>query len=117
MIAEFKRYNVTPSNVYEMWQQLDAHSSSAEQKLLANKVYDLQLLYDDFERALIGKYLDSEDYLQLLVEKLPQSEYVKGAEVYIDGFHSFSPQELEIVRQLMICGARVTITLTIDEKR
>lgn len=77
MIAEFKRYNVTPSNVYEMWQQLDAHSSSAEQKLLANKVYDLQLLYDDFERALIGKYLDSEDYLQLLVEKLPQSEYVK----------------------------------------
>ena len=76
MIAEFKRYNVTPSNVYEMWQQLDAHSSSAEQKLLANKVYDLQLLYDDFERALIGKYLDSEDYLQL-VEKLPQSEYVK----------------------------------------
>lgn len=116
MIAEFKRYNVTPSNVYEMWQQLDAHSSSAEQKLLANKVYDLQLLYDDFERALIGKYLDSEDYLQLLVEKLPQSEYVNGAEIYIDGFHSFSPQELEIVRQLMICGARVTITLTIDEK-
>ncbi|MBJ6950117.1 hypothetical protein JG666_22895, partial [Vibrio cholerae] len=57
-----------------------------------------------------------EDYLQLLVEKLPQSEHVKGAEVYIDGFHSFSPQELEIVRQLMICGARVTITLTIDEK-
>lgn len=116
MIAEFKRYNVTPSNVYEMWQQLDAHSSSAEQKLLANKVYDLQLLYDDFERALIGKYLDSEDYLQLLVEKLPQSEYVNGAEIYIDGFHSFSPQELEIVRQLMICGAKVTITLTIDEK-
>ncbi len=59
--------------------------------LLANKVYDLQLLYDDFERALIGKYLDSEDYLQLLVEKLPQSEYVNGAEIYIDGFHSFSP--------------------------
>ncbi|MBE7102736.1 helicase-exonuclease AddAB subunit AddB [Bacillus cereus] len=116
MIAEFKRYNVTPSNVYEMWQQLDTHSSSAEQKLLANKVYDLQLLYDDFERALIGRYLDSEDYLQLLVEKLPQSEYVKGAEIYIDGFHSFSPQELEILRQLMICGARVTITLTIDEK-
>ncbi|EJQ42259.1 ATP-dependent helicase/deoxyribonuclease subunit B [Bacillus cereus BAG5X1-1] len=116
MIAEFKRYNVTPSNVYEMWQQLDTHSSSAEQKLLANKVYDLQLLYDDFERALIGKYLDSEDYLQLLIEKLSDSEYVKGAEIYIDGFHSFSPQELEIVRGLMRLGTRVTITLTIDEK-
>ncbi len=35
MIAEFKRYNVTPSNVYEMWQQLDAHSSSAEQKAIS----------------------------------------------------------------------------------
>ncbi|MDZ5607085.1 helicase-exonuclease AddAB subunit AddB [Bacillus pseudomycoides] len=116
MIAEFKRYNVTPSNVYEMWQQLDAHSSGDEQKLLANKMYDLQLLYDDFERALIGKYLDSEDYLQLLVEKLPYSDYVKGAEIYIDGFHSFSPGELEIIRQLMRCGTRITITLTVDEK-
>ncbi len=116
MIAEFKRYNITPSHVYEMWQQLDAHSSSAEQKLLANKIYDLRLLYDDFERALIGKYLDSEDYLQLLIEKLPFSEYVKDAEIYIDGFHSFSPQELEIIRRLMRCGARMTITLTVDEK-
>ncbi|PFD97867.1 helicase-exonuclease AddAB subunit AddB [Bacillus cereus] len=116
MISEFKRYNVTPSNVYEMWQQLDTHSSGDEQKLLANKMYDLQLLYDDFERALIGKYLDSEDYLQLLVEKLPGSDYVKGAEIYIDGFHSFSPGELEIIRRLMLCGARITVTLTVDEK-
>ncbi|MDM5187447.1 helicase-exonuclease AddAB subunit AddB [Bacillus sp. DX4.1] len=116
MIAEFKRYNLTPSNVYEMWQQLDTHSNGNEQKILANKMYDLQLLYDDFERALIGKYLDSEDYLQLLVEKLPHSDYVNGAEIYIDGFHSFSPQELEIIRQLLRCGARMTITLTLDEK-
>ena len=71
MITEFKRYNLTPSNVYAMWQQLDTHSNGAEQKLLANKVYDLQFLYDDFERALIGKYLDSEDYIKLLFEKLP----------------------------------------------
>lgn len=116
MLAEFKRYNLTPSNVYEMWQQLDTHTSGNEQKILANKMYDLQLLYDDFERALIGKYLDSEDYLQLLIEKIPHSHYVKGAQIYIDGFHSFSPQELEIIRQLLKYGARVTVTLTVDEK-
>ncbi|MGF9965120.1 helicase-exonuclease AddAB subunit AddB [Bacillus rhizoplanae] len=116
MIAEFKRYNLTPSNVYAMWQELDAHSSGNEQKLLANKIYDLQLLYDDFERALIGKYLDSEDYMQLLFEKLPHSEYVRDSIIYIDGFHTFSPQELEIVRQLLRCGAKMTIALTLDEQ-
>lgn len=116
MITEFKRYNLTPSNVYTMWQELETNSSGNEQKLLANKMYDLQLLYDDFERALIGKYLDSEDYLQLLFEKIPHSQYVKDADIYIDGFHSFSPQELEIVRQLMRCGAKMKMTLTLDEQ-
>ncbi|MFD3447295.1 helicase-exonuclease AddAB subunit AddB [Microbacteriaceae bacterium 4G12] len=115
MIAEFKRHNVTPSHVYTLWQELDTKSSEAQNMLLANKMYDLQVLYEDFERALIGKYLDSEDYLQLLANKIPDSHYVKDALVYIDGFQTLSPQELHVVKRLMEVGAQVTVVLTMDE--
>jgi ATP-dependent helicase/nuclease subunit B len=115
MIAEFKRHNLTPSNVYALWQELDTRSSKAQDVLLANKMYDLQLLYEDFERALVGKYLDSEDYMKLLIEKLPHSLYIKNALIYLDGFHSFLPQELDVVKQLLKCGAKVTAALTLDE--
>ncbi|MFX3622452.1 MAG: helicase-exonuclease AddAB subunit AddB [Ectobacillus sp.] len=115
MIAEFKRHNLTPSNVYTLWQELEVRSSDGKDMLLANKMYDLQLLYEDFERSLIGKYLDAEDYLKLLCEKLPRSRYMKGAAVYVDGFHSFLPQELEIIKQLLRHGAHVTVTLTLDQ--
>ncbi|WP_028402539.1 helicase-exonuclease AddAB subunit AddB [Ectobacillus panaciterrae] len=116
MISEFKRHNLTPSNVYALWQELDTRSSKAHDVLLANKMYDLQLLYEDFERALIGKYLDSEDYMKLLIEKLPHSLYMKNALVYLDGFHTFLPQELDVVKQLLVGGANVTAALTIDEE-
>lgn len=113
MIAEWKRHNVTPSDIYLLSQELD----TGEQPLLANKLHDLQLLYEDFERALVGKYLDAEDYIQLLIEKVPQSNYVKDAMVYVDGFHTFLPQELDVLKQLMRSGCHVTVALTLDEEK
>ncbi|WP_416828697.1 helicase-exonuclease AddAB subunit AddB [Ectobacillus polymachus] len=111
MIAEWKRHNVTPSDIYSLSQELDG----SKQMLLANKLHDLQLLYEDFERALVGKYLDGEDYIQLLIEKIPESQYVKQAEVYVDGFHTFLPQEIDVLKQLLRNGCQVTVTLTIDQ--
>ncbi|MDA6130838.1 hypothetical protein OSK38_26105, partial [Escherichia coli] len=61
-------------------------------------------------------YTDSEDYFRLLAEKASHSEYLKNAEVYIDGFYSFTPQEYSIVEQLMKQCKNVTITLTLDKQ-
>ncbi|MDG4656713.1 helicase-exonuclease AddAB subunit AddB [Ectobacillus antri] len=110
MIAELKRHNVTPADMYRVWREVeDKHAP-----LLASKMHDLQLLYEDFERALIGKYLDSEDYVKLLAEKLPQSSYMKNAIIYADGFHTFLPQELDVLKRMLQCGAKLTVTLVLD---
>lgn len=110
MVAEFKRYCVTPEQL-EMQQKMQTEQN----QVLANKLHDLQLLYDDLEKHLFEKYVDSEDYLRLLAEKIPQSDYIKEAEIIIDGFHSFTPQELEVLGQLMKVGKKVTIALTTDK--
>lgn len=115
MIAEFKRYCITPDLLQEKSTQLSqTDQSNSNKEILANKLNDFQLIYHDYENHLLAHYVDSEDYLRLLAEKISKSEELKGADVYIDGFHSFTPQELEVLSELLKQCNSVTIALTLD---
>jgi ATP-dependent helicase/nuclease subunit B len=113
MITECKRYCITPEQLQETEKQL-RHQATAAEKVLADKLNDVRLIYEQFERELAQQYVDSEDYLRLLAEKVPHSRYLKDAEIYIDGFHHFTPQEYMVLEQLLIHCKRVTIALTVD---
>lgn len=109
LLTEFKRYCIQP-------EELAAKSAETnQQKSLHDKLHDLELIYQHFEEALKDKYIDSEDYFRLLAEKAASSEYLKEAEVYIDGFYSFTPIEYMVIDQLMKHCKRVTISLTLDQ--
>lgn len=105
MIAEFKRYCVDPSAIF-----VDGATNQA----LQDKLHDLELIYTEFHRQLEGKYIDAEDYLSLLAEKIPQSTYLADAEIWVDGFHSFTPNEYLVLEQLMKRARRVTFTSTME---
>ena len=109
MLIEFKRYAVKPEDL------LAKQGENLGEKALTEKLHDLELVYRQFEDELFGKYLDSEDYFQLLAEKVPSSDYLKNAEIYIDGFYSFTPLELIIIEQLIKTAKRVTITLPLHQ--
>ncbi|WP_026692685.1 helicase-exonuclease AddAB subunit AddB [Peribacillus kribbensis] len=111
ILTEFKRYCITPEKLGETLQSGEKASSGA----VADKIHDLQLIYESFENQLEGKYLDSEDYFKLLAENLENSDYLRNAEIYIDGFYSLTPQEQLIVEGLMKCCANVAVSLTMDE--
>ncbi|WP_409304602.1 helicase-exonuclease AddAB subunit AddB [Peribacillus sp. SCS-155] len=111
MLTEFKRYCITPEQLRE--QNKDNPGESDEG--LQDKLNDLEVIYQAFEDELIGKYLDSEDYFRLLVEKMADSPYIASADIYIDGFYSITPQELMIVEELMKRAKNVTISLTLDQ--
>src|SRR5699024_9119925 len=64
---------------------------------------------------LQGKYVDSEDQLQLLAEKIKHSTLLNDAEIYLDGFHRLTPQELLVVEELLKKCESVSVTLTMDE--
>lgn len=112
MMTEFKRYCVRPEELAEKQTQLKEGKTG---KALQDKLHDLELIYKRFEESLIDKYVDSEDYFRLLTEKAAHSDYLRHAEVYIDGFYSFTPQEYMIVEQLMKICKKVTITFTLDQ--
>ncbi len=106
MLTELRQYLVLPDEMAEHRQNVPA--------ALADKLSDLQKIYTEFDEALVGKYTDSEDYMRLLAEMAVKSAYIKQADIYIDGFHSFTPQEYEVIRVLMNTAANVTIALTVD---
>ena len=115
MITEFKRYDISPEALHVQVDELGqvVHKTPREASL-ANKLEDLSYIYDRLSNALRGKYVDGEDQLQMLAEKAVQTDYFRGAEIYLDGFYRLTPNELSVVDALMKTCSRMTAALTLD---
>lgn len=107
LIQEFKNYNITPA-------QVRSAVTPCGSTALANKLADLSLLYQGFESYLESNYLDTEDYLKLLTEKIPNSQFLRGAKVWIDGFHWFTPAEYSVLEQIIRAADQVYVTLCLS---
>ncbi|ANF97745.1 helicase-exonuclease AddAB subunit AddB [Paenibacillus bovis] len=110
LYTEFKHHALTAEELARYVQQPGAQRSP----LLSDKLHDLQRIYQEYEQGLAGLYVDRDDTLTDLAAAIPQSETLNHVEVWIDGFHSFSPQEYAVIAALMEKAASVTITLTLD---
>ncbi len=113
MVKEFKRYCLGSNDLEQLEEKL--LEETEDRNLLKDKLHDLHIIYHELEEMLADKYVDSEDYLRLLEERMPDSSFFDDCEVWIDGFHSYTPQELGALRALMKKASRTTVTLTMDE--
>ncbi len=86
LISEFKRYNIAPL-------QLEAAAAVMEGDLLKEKLAELAVVYKGYEELLSQRYRDADDDLTLAAAKLESSAQYNGAEIWIDGFSGFTPQE------------------------
>jgi ATP-dependent helicase/nuclease subunit B len=106
-IQEIKSYAFTPELLQETAARLPEGA-------LQDKLTDLSHLVGDFEQAMAGRYDDAQDLMNLLIERIPSSRLLEGAEVFIDGFLFFNPQEKAVIRALLACGLSLHVTLTMD---
>ena len=103
-ITEFKKYNISKEILKDTEEKL-------QDKELREKVSDLSELYEAFNNKLHSNYIDSDDVLTLLAEKLKSCDLYKDAEVWIDEFTTFTPQQLEVIMILAKQCKTVNITL------
>ncbi len=108
LITEFKRYNVTPEHLN------DAGNTYPEGHPLRDKLQELFLIYAEFEKALYQRYRDSDDDLTLASQKLSETGLYQGAEIWIDGFTNFTPQEYLMIGEIMKKAKCVTVSLCTD---
>ncbi|MFX3633685.1 MAG: helicase-exonuclease AddAB subunit AddB [Candidatus Pristimantibacillus sp.] len=111
LLTEWKRYGIVAADVAGT--TLNAGVSS-QSSLLSRKLHDLRLVYEQLEHELGGLYIDSEDYLTQLTSGYANAPSMRGAELWIDGFHGFTPKEYEALGSLIASSAEVTIALTLD---
>ncbi|MBM7579789.1 helicase-exonuclease AddAB subunit AddB [Jeotgalibacillus terrae] len=110
MLTEFRRYCVNPEDLLEK----TAEISGTAPKALVDKLKDIERIYSGFDERLKDKYIDSEDYLRLLAEKISDSDLISQADIYLDGFHSFTPQEYLVIEKLLKSAKQVTAAVTAD---
>lgn len=108
IITEFKRYNISP----EILQV--AAGNIKDNEGLRSKISDLNSIYSTFEYNLHKGFIDSEDEITLLVQKLDECNVFDRAEFWIDEFSGFTPQQYLVLEKLMKKAARVNVTLTTD---
>lgn len=75
------------------------------------KLRDLSLIYAAYLAQLHGKNGDRRDLITKLLEKLEQSAYADGADIYLDGFSYFTAQEETLISILLQMGESVTVSL------
>lgn len=113
MVVEFKRYCVDQDTLSQTIQQFEQRPE-AKYRTMIEKLHDLQIIYDAFEKEIDQTYLDTENYLQLLASKLHQSAWLQEATVFLDGFDTFTPQEILVIEALMKHAQKMHIALTLD---
>lgn len=107
-ITEFKKYNVNN-------EVLDLTINEIEDENLKMKMEELKDVFNEFNSRLHEGYVDEEDQLLLLNEKLDGCSLYDGAEFWIDEFSSFTPNQLSVIGKLLKRAKSVNITLSIDE--
>ncbi|GGD71569.1 helicase-exonuclease AddAB subunit AddB [Paenibacillus nasutitermitis] len=111
LMTEWKRYGIEPGDIGDF---LDQSRDKGGSQLLGRKLHDLRLIGDQLERELSGLYIDAEDYLSWLARGFKDAQSMRRAQIWVDGFHGFTPGEFEALEALMLQADEVTVTLTLD---
>lgn len=85
LIADFKRSGVTP-------EALTDYADGLPDGTEKDKFHDLAVLYAAYAALLAGQFVDGEDVLDAMLDRLPLSGVAKDARVAVYGFDVFTGQ-------------------------
>ena len=108
LISEMKQFNIGPEDIPAIQKAIK------EGSILSEKLRDIHQIYVKYEELIHGKYVDTEDYLDLFMSKIELSAFVREAEIWIDGFDYHTPKMLAVINELVKAGKNVHIIMTLD---
>lgn len=109
MISEFFQYGVDVEKIRELLKQ-DLRPT------LRSKLQDMEVIYSGFQEFIAGKYITTEEILDVLSRVIYRSKIIDGAHIVLDGFTGFTPVQLRIIDMFLSKAEDVTITVTVPTK-
>ncbi len=88
--------------------------SEIESSHLKKKLYDVMLILQSYNALTENRFSDPFDTLTQLYDTLGEYEFFKNKTVAIDGFHSFSRQEMKIIERMISSAKAVYVTVCAD---
>ena len=107
MLAELYQYGIRPEGLKEALEQ-------AKSSLLKEKLKDLLVVYEAFQREISSRYITAEEILDVLCRVVPDSQWIKNSVVTLDGYTGFTPVQYRLVELLMVHARKVIVTVTVD---
>ncbi|MDD5604234.1 MAG: exodeoxyribonuclease V subunit gamma, partial [Eubacteriales bacterium] len=115
MISEFKRCGMTPAKLREAaFSIIKNQDNEFMNRHLVNKINGLADIFSRYNKKAAESYADPGDDLNAAAEKLGSTRIYDGAEIWADGFSGFTPVELFMLRSLLACGCRISVTMCTD---
>ncbi|MDO4176902.1 MAG: PD-(D/E)XK nuclease family protein [Bacillota bacterium] len=107
LISEMKRYGTGPEDIREVTEETD--------RFLRLKLSDIEKIYTAYEEAIDGRFTDTEDYMELYGRLMAGSELIRGADVWIYGFDTFTPLNMQVIAEILSAAARVNVVMTWED--
>ena len=109
-ISEIKQHGMNCKGLEAVADGLD------ESSLLRRKLKDICCIFREYEKAIEGRYTDSEDYIDTVVNRIPQAEFISDRDIWIYGFDCFTPKNFDIIGELIRTAEDVNIVMTYDDR-
>lgn len=103
---EFYAYQIAPETLYR-------HVADVE-GAMGDKLRDVALIFAAYDARLRNGETDVRSRVQKLHDSLPQSHYLDGKDLYLDGFSFFNKQEESVLALALRRCHSVTVTLLGD---
>ena len=103
---EFYAYEIAPETLYR-------HVADME-GAIGEKLRDVALIFAAYDARLRHGGTDARSRVQKLQDNLPQSRYLDGKDLYLDGFSFFNKQEESVLTLALRRCHSVTVTLLGD---
>ncbi len=106
LVDELYAYEIPPQELYAQVQDVPGQEGG--------KLRDVALLYAAYDARLRSGGRDARSRVQKLRDALPQASYLRGKDVYFDGFSYFNKTEEGILLTALTQAESVTVTLLGD---
>lgn len=109
LVTELKQYGIDDNDLYMMQEKAGDDNS-----LLVAKLQDIRLIYRKFNDSVEDKYITAEELLDVFARYAPESDFIRGSSIYLDGFTGFTPIQYKLIGK-MLKMADVTCSITAEE--
>lgn len=107
LIDEMKKFDIDISEFVKVIEDLDDIE-------LIQKLKDIKLFYDEYNKELNKDHLDSIDEANFSLDKFKDALFLKDSYIYIDEFNDFSAVQYKILEKIFLFAKKIYITLTLD---